>query len=391
MAEFTTPGFLENRSANDFHESMKANLPANIDTSEGGHVWNLTRVSALVAAEICEFILPEVVKLCFPEWSYGEFLDGHASARGITRRAATAASGELTITGAVNTIIPAGSMFSTASVNDEPSVDYKTLSDAIIPESGSVTVGIQCTQTGTVGNTGANTIVLVSSKLTGVTAVTNKKDVTGGTADESDETLISRIDEYDKSQGDSFTGSPADYKRWATSVAGVGEATVISAQDDTGLVKIILTDSNGAPATEDLRKAVYNYIMRPDAPGERLAPCNAYLSVVPPDTINIGIKATIELEAGASIEAVKAAFVSQLELYLPVALDEGEVKYTRVAAVLAAVDGANDFKDMEIGIKTDAGITYGTANIPITTSQLPTVYKDETGQFPDVILTIGTV
>ena len=385
MADFVVPAFLQNRSTDEIHAIMKEILPDDIDISEGSHTWNFTRPTALVAAMLCEYALPEVIKLIFPEWSYSEFLDGHAKARSMTRKAATAATGEITITGKPETEIPAGSLFATASVNDEPSVDYETMEDAVIPEGGTVTVKVQCTQTGTVGNTTANTVVLVGSKITGITAVTNEEAITGGVEGETDESLIERILEYDRTQGESFVGCPADYKRWATSVPGVGEATIISAQDDTGLVRIILTDANGAPATEDLCEAVYNYIMRPDDPGTRLAPVNALLQVEPPATLYISIKATVELKGEATIEAVKADFLSRIALYLPTALDEGEVKYTRVAAVLAATEGANDFTDLEIGIKEGDTVTYGTGNIPITTIQLPAVSED------DLVLTTGTV
>lgn len=382
MAEFITPSFLNNSSVDDIHQVMKDVLPADLDMSEGNHAWNFTRPTALIASELREFILPEVIKLAFPEWSYGQFLDGHARARSITRRAATAANGEITITGEVNSIIPAGSLFSTASVNDEPSVDYKTLEDVKIPESGSIIVSVECTQNGTVGNTTENTVVLVASKLTGITAVTNEAPITGGTEEEGDESLINRITEYDKSQGDNFVGSAADYKRWATSVPGVGEATIISAQDDTGLVTIILTDANGEAATEQLCNSVYNYIMRPDDRGERLAPVNALLEVVPPSTMAIIIKATVELDPEATIESVKTAFMQQLALYLPIAMDEQEIKYTKVAAALSAAAGVNDFTDLQIGMKGEA---YGTANIPITTTQLPEVSEE------DIEITAGTV
>lgn len=385
MADFNTPTFLLNHSVDEIHQTMREILPPDIDISEGGHGWNMTRPTALVAAEICEFILPEVVKLIFPEWSYGEFLDGHAKARGITRRAATAATGKITITGPANTVIPAGSLFSTASVNDNASVDYMTTEAATIPESGSVLVDVQCTQTGTVGNTGEGTIVLVSSKITGITAVTNEEAVTGGTEEESDDSVKGRIEDYDKSQGENFVGSVADYKRWATSVPGVGEVTVIPARDDTGMVTIILTDANGAPATENLRNMVYNHIMRPDDPGERLAPVNALLTVSAPSTMDIGIAATVELTEDATIESVKAAFLTNLALYLPTAMDEEEIKYTRVASVLSSTAGVNDYANLKIGIKSSDPTTYGTENIPIEITQLPTIESE------DLVLTSGTV
>lgn len=385
MSEFKTPTFLENHGAFDIFAAMKALLPSDIDLSEGSHGWNFTMPTAMVAAYLCEYAMPEVIKLIYPEFSYGEFLDGHAKARSMTRKAATAASGEITITGKPETEVPAGSLFATASINDEPSVDYETLEAATIPEEGTVTVPIQCTQTGTVGNTTARTIVLVGSKITGITSVVNEEPVTGGVEEENDESLIERILEYDRSQGENYVGCPADYKRWAKSVPGVGDATIISAQDDTGLVRIILTDANGQPATQQLCVSVYNYIMRPDDPGTRLAPVNAFLSVEPPATISIGIKATIELENDYTLDNVQTDFLRRVALYLPLALEEGEVKYTRIAAVLAATEGANDFSNLEIGIKDGDTIAYGTNNIPIQTGQLPAVTED------DLVLTTGTV
>lgn len=385
MAEFTIPSFLLNHSTDDIHKMMKSALPADLDVSEGSHTWNLTRPTALVGAELCEFVLPEVIKLIFPEYSYGTYLDYHAKTRGMQRRSAAYASGYVTITGATNSVIPAGSLFATASINDEPSVDYQTLEEATIPESGSVTVAIQCTKSGIVGNTGIGTIVLVGSRLTGVTGVTNEDVITGGTEEEDDETLIERIVEYDRTQGESFVGCVADYKRWAMSVDGVGEVTIISAQDTSGLVTIVVTDANGDPATEQLCEDIYDYIMCPDEPGARRAPVNALLSVVPPDTIAVGIKAVIELKDDYTLEAVQEAFLKSATAYLPTAMDEGEVKYTQIAKVLATVDGVNDFIDLEIGVIGDEEATYGTSNIPITNRQLPRITAE------NLTFSVGTV
>lgn len=385
MAEFVTPEFLKHSSTDEIHKVALSVLPADIDKSEGNHPWNFTRSTALIAAELRQFIIPEVIKLIFPEWSYGTFLREHAKSRGMKVKEATPASGELTITGAVGTVIQAGSLFSTAAVNNEPSVDYKVLRSTKIPDSGSVTVPIECTKTGTIGNTQADTIVLVSSGIKGITAVTNEAAVTGGTEEESDESLIQRILEHDQSLGDSFTGSVADYKRWAMEVPGVGSATVIPAQDDTGLITIIITDSNGDPATEQLCTEVYNHIMKPDDPNNRLAATNANLSVTPPATMQIGLQVTVELSDGYTIDSVKAAYMARLALYLPEALEAGEIKYTRLWAVLSATEGVNDFSGLQFGVKVDDAIVYGTGNVAITSNQLSTIAAE------DLILTAGTV
>lgn len=386
MAEFTIPNFLNNYTADDIYEEMQAILPPDIDSSEGSHVWNLTRPTALVIAELCEFVLPQVIQLIFPEWSYGEYLDAHAKSRGMTRKAATAATGEVTITGAENIIIPAGTTVSTASMNNEdPAVAYQTTEEATIPISGTVTVPIVCAQTGTVGNTNPNTIILLGSTVVGIASVTNEEAVSGGTDEESDESLIERIEEYDQTQGDSYIGNISDYKRWAMSVSGVGNAAIIPAQDSSGLVTIVLTDANGNPASSQLCTEVYDYIMSPDDPTQRVAPINAYLSVIAPETIAIGAKATVELTEEATMDAVQQAFIENMIQYLPEALADGEIKITKVAAILSGTTGVNDFANLQIGIDTDGTITYGTTNIQIESTQLPTITSD------DVTLTEGTV
>ena len=386
MAEFEIPAFLQGVSADDWTRFMFDNTPADLDKSEGGHYWNKIRPTALVAAFICEYHLPEVIKIFNPEWSYGTYLDEIAKTRGITRRAATAATGSLTIAGTAGATIPMGSIFATVSINDEPSVSYRTLADARIPDSGSVTVDIECTQTGIIGNTSANTIILAGSRLTGITAVNNDEDVSGGTEEELDESLKARIAEYDRTQGESYVGSSADYKRWAESVPGVGKATVIPAQDDSGLITIIVTDANGEAGTADICEDVYNHIMRPDAPLERLAEINAKLSVVPPTTIEIAIRATVELESEANLDAVRSAFAKKLATeYLPEAMSDGEVKYSRIWAILSSVDGVNDLSNLGVGINKGGSVTYGTSNIAISNIQLPTVSEE------NISLTSGTV
>ena len=385
MGEFIIPSFLQRHSADEVHEKMKAILPADIDISEGSHEWNKTRPTALVVAEVCQFVLPEVIKLIWPDFSYDEFLDYHANTRNMERLAATAATGDITITGAAGTKIPAGIMFATASINSEPSISYVTMDDAEIDESGSVTVRVECTQTGSIGNTMKDTVILVGSKLTGINSVTNEEPITGGTERERDESLQNRVTEYDRTQGESYVGNPSDYKRWAMSVDGVGAAVVIPAQDNTGLVTIILIDANGAPATKELCDEVYNYIMRPDDEDKRRAPVNAYLSVIPPETLIICVKARTELEYEATLESVKANFMADLALYIPEALEDKEIKYSRVWSILSGVYGVNDHTGLEIGLKTEDGCSYGVGNIPITKRQLPII------EVENLELTAGSV
>ena len=66
-------------------------------------------------------------------------------------------------------------------------------------------------------------------------------------------------------------------------------------------------------------------------------------------------------------------------------MDDGEVKYSRIWSALSATEGVNDFKDLQIGASSSGTVTYGTSNITITNSQLPSVSSD------NLTLTSGTV
>lgn len=377
MSEFIIPSFLKNRSIDEVHKKIIESIPDDIDMSEGSFPWDFTRPTASAVSMMCEFIIPEALKVAFPQYAYDSYLDYHANARGINRNAATVASGYITVTGTAGTFIETGSLFSTASTDGEPSVDYETTVEATIPDSGTINIPVQCTMAGIQGNTQAGTVIFVGSKINGISFVTNSDPITGGTEKETDDHLRERIAEYDKSQSDSYVGNDADYKRWAKSVNGVGEAIVIPAQDDTGLVKIIITDASGNPGNEALCQAVYNYIMSPDDRMKRLAPVNALLSVIPPETENISISAVVEISDGATIESVKTNYLAAIKSYLPKAMDDGEIKLSTISALLTSVQGINDYKEVKIN--------GGTLNIPLTSSQLPTVTED------GITLTIGVV
>lgn len=379
MSDFKLPSFLENQSIDEIYDRMMSIIPEDIDKSEGSHTWNMTRPTAYIAAYWAEYIIPEALKLIWPMYceDYAEAMEDHAKTRGLVRKAATHASGELTIAGTAGTEIPAGAMFTTTSVDGEPAIEFVTMEAATIASTGTVDVPIMAVQAGLIGNVPAETIILKANKITGISGAINNEETTGGTEEETIESLQERINEYDSNQGVSFVGSPSDYKRWALSNAGVGKAIVIEPTDDSGLVTIVLTDSNGDPASELLRTTVYNYIMRPDAPIERLAPIGASLSVIAPTTLAVNISATIELEDGTTLERVKTLVLEALKKYMVEAAEDKEIRYTKIGSVISHVEGVADYKDLKVN--------NGTANIAVTQTQLPVV--EET----NLTLTEGTV
>ena len=368
MAEFVTPEFLENSGTDEIHARMLSNIPDNMDKTEGGIVWDMTYTPALEISETVEFVIVEAIKNLFPRWAEGHMLDYHGENRGLARKEAAKARGEVTFTGTAGHVVPVGTILTTSGEDeDDETVMFITLEEAKLNDDGIAVVAVEAVDAGSSGNVAAGRINRLDMSDSEVLSIANHSATTDGTDIEDDDSYRERLIEYDKTQGESFVGSYADYKRWALSVSGVGGASVLQATDDTGLVRIIITDMDGNPATDELCQDVYNYIMSPDNPSERLAPINAIVSVSSSIAMKVTISATIETDGVRTIESIKDDFLNKLKEYYPVAIEELEIKYSKIGALLIEIDGVSDYSNLLVN--------DGTKNIPVDTEYLP--YSDE--------------
>ncbi|SCJ45777.1 Uncharacterized homolog of phage Mu protein gp47 [uncultured Eubacterium sp.] len=372
--EFNIPDFLD-RDFADIMDEMTADMPEDIDMSEGNHPYNLIAPTARQEEYFSGFILAEALKRVFPKFceGYPEYVDYHAEVNGLQRKAATFATGKLAVTGKPETVIPADTAFSTVSTGDIPSVGFVSIEETEIGGSGSAEVLIRAAEAGTSGNVAENTIILQDSPLDGLESLTNPQATSGGIDEESDASLIERIAEYEEMQGLSFVGNDTDYKRWAEEVNGTGVATVVppAEDDDSGTITIVLTDTLGKPATEELCRQVYDYIASPNDRDKRKAPVNgAKLSVIPPVVVNISVTAEIELTEEATLETVKTEFLKNAAAYMAVVPEDKEVKYTKIGAILSATNGVQDYTAASLQVNG------GTENIAIAVNEFPQILAD---------------
>lgn len=326
---------------------MLATIPDTISKEENGWVSDLTLPHAIQLSELLEFRFIELLKSIFPQYT-NYYLDEHAATRGLLRRKAEAAKAVLQIKGIAGTIIPKGFLFSTAATLEQAGVLFSLDEETTIGEDGQASADVTATITGTLGNTAAETIVLMVKPMKGINSLVNPKPSYGGFEEENDESLRQRILDYDRTQGISFVGSEADYRRWAMEVSGVGSVKVLSATDDSGLVTLILTDLNGEPAGEQICDRVYHFIMRPDYPEDRIAPINALLKVMPPERVEIRISATLKLEEDAGLEEAKEDFILRLKAYFKTQEAQSEVKYHEVGSLLIQSAGVWDYQNLDI-------------------------------------------
>ena len=377
--EFVSPPFLEGQSADEIHRRMLERLPEDLDRSEGGFPWDFTRPTADEVAEYVSYALTNAIRGIFARFCDPFLLDYHADRNGMKRRAAEPARAVVKLSGKEGTEIPAGFAVSTEAAYDRPSVTFLT-DEAVTLGTQPVSVTVTAAEPGAEGNVGAGAISIVDTPVKGLASITNPSAAFGGIDEESDEDLRARIVEYEQTQGVSFVGSYADYKRWALEVQGVGSVQVQGGEDGDCTVKLILTGSDGAPASEELCQAVHDHIMRPDDPSQRLAGVCDLLTVTPPATLTVSVAATVELDGTALLEDIQAELRLRLEQYYQgEAADAGEIRYTRVGAILLSCGGVADYDPGTLRLNG------GTANLPIAAGQLPVTRRE------DITLVEGTV
>ncbi|MDR1821151.1 MAG: baseplate J/gp47 family protein [Oscillospiraceae bacterium] len=369
MAEaYESPAILQGQSADEIQARMLAVIPDIYDKSEGSIPFDFTRPAALEKAETIELTLSELVRMMFPQWAQGQYLDYHARAAGLWRRPANTASGEVLITAVPGTVVPAGFVVATPSNGLTASVLYRTTQEAeitgSIDDSGnaSAVVSVIAVSPGASGNAGIGTITLQAQPMQGIVSVTNSAPITGGTDAESDDSLRERL--LDLRLSDiSFTGCDSDYVRWAKEIPGIGNVVVIPEANGAGTVTVVLLDSTGAPANTQLINDVYEHIVSPGDRSKRLAPIGAIVTVTAPDTVTINLAAAVVLGDNQDLGTITQRVTSALEAYWTEAAADGEVRYSKIAGILSSTVGISDWSGLTVN---------GTsANVPIGDDEYP--------------------
>lgn len=380
LVEFKAPDFVQSASARAIEKKMMAALPKDIDKTEGGFAWDLTYPTALEKSELLQYHLVLALKMMFPMWATGEWLDYHAHDCGLERRAATYAYGHVTVTGQPGLVIPEGFVFSVPADSGVSAIDFASLEEAVIPAEKQITIAVQAVASGTGSNVDQDTVTIMRSPMQGVYSITNEEPITGGVEQESDDSLRKRIDDLLSGKGDSFVGNNKDYVRWAEEVPGVGYAYTIPEYNGPNSVKVVVVDGNGIPANEQICEAVRLHIFGEDRKDiNRLAPIGVMdFVVVAPAPITVDYSFELKLTEDAVLEVVQEAYKTALKAYYVDLANSGrgtkEVRYARAMALLDAIPGVADFKNflMNGGTKN---VVFEEDEYPVTGDLEVSVYE----------------
>ena len=323
-------------------------VPDNLDKREGSFIWDALSPAALELAQVY-IQMDLMLQYGFAQTTYGQYLDYRSGEHGLTRKAATKASGQVTITGSNGTVIAVGSLFATGA-----GVQFETLAEVTIGEAGSIAADIRAVEAGARGNVPTGAITEIPVSIAGVTAVTNANPTTGGTDQETDAALLERL--LEKVRTPATSGNVAHYLQWAKSVSGVGDAKVFPIWDGNGTVKVVIIDGNKQPTGPEIVTNVAEYI-------EEVRPIGATVTVESATSLNVDVVATLILTTGAVLADVKTTFETALTAYLQqIAFKQAYVSYAQVGSLLLDTPGVLDYSGLTLNT--------GTGNVAIGDTQV---------------------
>lgn len=365
------PLYLQDQTEEEIMQRMLLRVPEDIDKSEGSFIWDAEAPVAFILSEAAIWAR-EILRRGFASTAASADpahrsveLTLRAAEHGVTRRAAVTAAGQVTITGVPGKVIPAGTVLATPAdeISGESSIEYETTAAATIASGGTTSAPIRAVVAGTAGNVPAGVIEIMSTPLSGVTAVINPFAITGGADEESDASLLERY--YLRVRNPGTSGNKAHYLLWASEVPGVGAVQVMPLWQGPGTVGIYLLDTEKRAANASIVDAVQMYIdPTQDGQGEGTAPAGPIITVMPAEEVQINISVQLTLAPGATLAAVKALIESGIATYLKqLAFTDPLVRYTRIAAVLLDIPPIIDFTNLTVNGLSDT-------NIPITPGQV---------------------
>ena len=333
-------------------QRMLGNTSNDVDKSEGSITYDaLSPVAIELALAYTE--LDRVLHLSFAPTSSEQYLVYRATEHGLTKKAAVASVGKVTVTGTTGKGIPAGTLFATTG-----GIQFTSMLAATIGAGGTVDVPIQAVTPGTAGNVLAGTINKIPVAILGVGMVTNSEATIGGVETETDVALLARL--LQAVRNPATSGNVAHYLQWATEIDGIGAARVFPSWNGPLTVKVVLLDGNKQPADTTLVSAVASHI-------EDVRPVGADVTVVAATGLTINVVATLVLQSGYVLVDVSATIRANLVSYLEsiAFVDGAYVSYAKVGDAILNSAGVQDYSGLTVN--------GGTGNITPSTVQVAIV------------------
>jgi len=262
----------------------------------------------------------------FPDTADEDVMLQHAAKYGITKKAATAATGSISFSGVPGSAVGAGIE---AKALDGSS--YVTTAGGAVGADGTLVLPAQASTAGLAGNQAAGTALTLTQTPSGVSSTASIVSMTTGTDIESSSALLERL--LDRLRYPPAGGNKHDYRRWALEVPGVTSAWCYPLRRGLGTVDVVVL-SNGQPVTTALRNTVKAYI-------EAVNPAGGDCQVLTPTLVPVNVAAQVAVD-GVSLADVTTTVRTLLAAYIAGLEPKGTVLRARILAMITDIPGVTD-------------------------------------------------
>lgn len=336
----------------EIHERMLSNIDDEYDKSDGSFIYDATKPSAIEFENVQKRIAKVQEKTDVEKLKDVELERFVYQRTGIERKQATKATTTVIISGSAGSVIRVGDLVGTDTIN------FLSLEEKVIGESGFVEVLVECEQYGSIGNVPANSITTFPVTISGLVDVYNPEKVTNGYDAESDNDLRKRY--YDKLQRPGKAGNKYHYLEWAKEVVGVGDARVFPRFNGPLTMKVVIIDANKQPASDELVARVYNHISEEMPFG--VEDLNVSSATGVPININVDLTIADGFTEEMAINSIKENVTKYLQ---ELAFKQSFVSYAKIGSLIIDSEGVLDYQNLLVN--------GGTANIPIAEDEVAIV------------------
>ena len=290
----------------------------------------------------------------FPATASGSGLDMHAAERGLARKYASKASGEVVFYPEdeehPDILIPRGTEVCTYG----DMLRFVTDDDEILSASDeSVTVNVVAAETGSAYNVRTGTINMIVTPVTGIGRVENLSAMEGGCDAETDEELRQRL--VDTYVNISNGANAAYYRGIAMSVEGVYSAAVVGRGRGNGTVDVYIC-AKGAPVASGVKDSVQALLTE----GREL---NVDVLARDASPLSVSLYILLRIEAGYAFDEVSALVRTAVSEYITALGIGKDVLLSDIGEVIYHVKGVAGYRFLD---------SYG-SDVFVSDSEYPTV------------------
>ncbi len=318
----------------EIFENMK-----NIYAEKTGYEINETADMAVrmyaAAAEICSLYAYNdwVMKQAFPQTATGENLEYHAQIRGLYRNGGNKATGKITFgvdeQATSDLTIPAGTVcytqYGTRFVTDKEGIIAAGQLSTEVPAS--------CENIGQSGNVAKETIVYMTVIPTGITYCINSEAFTGGTDDESDESLRERILSSYRSLPNG--ANKAFYEKVVLQMEQVAAVKVLPKNRGIGTVDVVIATHSGMPSPEDISEV--------KAMLDDIREICVDIEVLAPEEMKVTVDINLEAESGYTFSSVSNKVKEAIEAKFGGELLGKNVLLVELYNIIYNIEGVKNF------------------------------------------------